>query len=170
MADISFEEAQLLSSCVRMSVVSKSSLWSSDCDVVLPFIQVFDDGNIFTMWYHTLWHVLYLVWEIANLWKDKKSINGFFFIEIQYKYGYWKYANKSEYYNIIKIISKSNIFSEKPFLCIHSFFVNPKGNSDRISSIVNEMCVVFRFCSVLDFLQCLPIQSKKEGKQGMNKK
>ena len=54
--------------------------------------------------------------------KGQKSINGIFFIEIQYKYGYWKYANTSEYYNIIKIISKSNIFSEKPFLCIHSFF------------------------------------------------
>ena len=57
--------------------------------------------------------------------KGQKSINGIFFIEIQYKNGYWKYANTSEYYNIIKIISKSNIFSEKPFYAFTPFFRQP---------------------------------------------
>ena len=61
-------------------------------------------------------------------------------------------------------------FLRSLFYAFTPFFVNPKGNSDRIPSIVNGMCGVFRFRSVLVFLQCLPIQSKKEEKQGMNKK
>ena len=161
-----------------MSVVSKSSLWSSDCDVVLVWSFPLFKSLTIVMYLQCnirIRLITSMTRSVLPCLRNCKSLKGqkskyqwilFYWDSIQI----WileicKYKWILQYHQQIKYL-----FWEAFFMHSLLFFVNPKGNSDRISSIVNGMCGVFRFPSVLVFLQCLPIQSKKKEKQGMNKK